>query len=177
MLVYGYLLQQWGRQLANVAYNLLGAFRAARLDRVVFAAILVLLPLLLEFPLALGNLADADPIEVLLDLLDYCLLPQRRGQLRAIAKVDIDKEFSVKVRVNPEFPRDQGRHNPLVDLFEVNQGPGNVLAGMGEFVPQKFLGMRKDSNLVDVGDNRDAEGNLEITELKTLGTDFLAQGA
>jgi len=97
--------------------------------------------------------------------------------VRAIAKVDIDKEFSVKVRVNPELPRDQGRHDPLIDLFEVYERPGDILAGMRKLVPQKFLGMRKDPDLIDVGHNRDAEGNLEVTELKTLGTDFLTQGA
>ena len=79
--------------------------------------------------------------------------------------------------MNAEFPRDQGRHDPLVDLFKVNESPRDVLASMEELVSQKLLGMGKDSDLVNVGYNRDAECYLKVAELETLRTDFLAQFA
>jgi hypothetical protein len=79
--------------------------------------------------------------------------------------------------MNAELPRDQGRHDPLVDLFEVNEGPSDVLASVGELVSQELLGMGEDSDLVNVGYNRDAESYLKVTELETLRTDFLAQCA
>mmetsp|Transcript_12778 Transcript_12778/g.21598 ORF Transcript_12778/g.21598 Transcript_12778/m.21598 type:complete len:259 (+) Transcript_12778:742-1518(+) len=85
-------------------------------------------------------------------------------------KIDVDLEFAIEVRGLSEGAGDEGREDPLEDLFEVDREV--ALVDPLDFLAEVVLGQEEEAHLVHLGEDGHSESELEVLELEVLPLDL-----